>query len=156
RSTITQVVPVSGGTTEPTTTPVIFPSSRPLCLNNPSTSRPSSSDVRSRSVWSRQLWISVFRSNTPITMLVLPTSIAKSIDEKLHHGGHRGHGAYETLRSLRALRLNSGPMYFAGDQPFGAFADTHQQRAHIVDTDRHAGPRAGRRFPRHTHAAAAR
>src|SRR5204863_2540615 len=73
------MVGVSGGTTDPRMMARICTRSIRLCANNPPTSSPSSSDVRSRSVWSRQLWMRVAPSNTPSTILVLPTSIARSI-----------------------------------------------------------------------------
>src|SRR6185369_17282300 len=76
-------------------------------------------------------------------MLVLPTSIAKSI--RIPRSGYS-----------RTLRLTAScPIYFASDKPLGAFADAHQQGAHVVDTDRDARLGATRRFPRHAHPAAA-
>ena len=70
---------------------------------------PSSSEVRSRSAYMRQEWQSLERSNRPILMLVLPTSIAMIMvggllsvviqleeggqDRRAHQGGHNGFGA---------------------------------------------------------------
>ena len=70
---------VSGGTTEPMTMPVTLLASIARCSNSCATQMPISSDVRSRSVASRQLSMSRSPSNTPRTMFVLPTSIARSI-----------------------------------------------------------------------------
>ncbi len=79
RSAISCIVPVRGGTTDDRMMPVIEALSRPLWPNSCDTRMPSSSAVRSRSVCSRQLWVSLAPSNTPSTILVLPTSIARSI-----------------------------------------------------------------------------
>src|SRR5579871_3528440 len=120
------IVGVSGGTTEPSTMPRICTRSMRLRENKPSTSNPNSSDVRSRSVCSRQLSTSVWPSNTPRTMLVLPTSMAKSM---------------------------SVPDDFAGHDSCRAIADPHQQRAGIVDAGGDAGDCAGAAHPRDARAA---
>ena len=73
------IVPVCGGTTDAMTMPAMSPRVIRWCSQRLVTRMPSSSDVRSRSVVSRQLCVSVVPLNTPRTMLVLPTSIARSM-----------------------------------------------------------------------------
>src|SRR5262249_17976320 len=123
-----RMVPVSGGTTDPRTTPRICTRSIRLCAKSPSTSSPSSSDVRSRSVCRRQLWTSVAPSNTPRTMLVLPTSIARSINlgelfdqdiPELHQAGRPGPHAVLLLAVMlqreRAALRHAGQLRLRDD-----------------------------------------
>ena len=79
---------VNGGTTEPTITPPISVGVIPTCANSAVAIRPSSSAVRSRRVWTRQLCARRSPSNSPRTMLVLPTSIASSIVVPVHLSRH--------------------------------------------------------------------
>src|SRR5581483_6567578 len=123
RSAIETIVGVIGGTTEPMMIPRTCTRSIRLRENKPSTSSPSSSEVRSRSVCSRQLSTSVLPSNTPRTMLVLPTSMASSI--------------WTTLF----------PDDFARDDPLDAIADPRQQRAVGVDARRDRLDRPGAAHP---------
>src|SRR5437764_7274600 len=143
RCVIARSVGVSGGTTDPRMTPRTCTRSILLCANSPSTSSPSSSDVRSRSVCSRQLWTSVSPSKTPSTMLVLPASIARSIRTR-HHGGRGRHGGA------------SQPRHLTTHNPLDALADVHQQGAIIVDSSRHTRLRTIGRHPRDARAAARR
>src|SRR5580765_8379065 len=98
-------------------TPRTWTRSSLLCANKPSTSRPSSSEVRSRTVCSRQAWTSDWPSNTPRTILVLPTSIASSI------------------RAASSIH----PVHFTGDDPLDRVAAPDQQRAVQIDPDRLSG-----------------
>src|SRR5579864_1441866 len=115
RSAMATTVGVSGGTTDPRMTPRTWTRSMRLCANRPSTSKPSSSAVRSRSDCNRQLWTSASRSNTPRTMLVLPTSMASSI-----------------------RRFRSEPLHLAADHALDPIAGLHQERAVVVDACRDA------------------
>src|SRR3954465_7820688 len=111
---------VSGGTTDPSTTPRMADRSMRLLANSPATVSPSSSAVRSRMVWRRQLPTSSRPSNTPRTMFVLPTSIASSMQS---------------------------PAHFSGDNPLYRTANSHEQRAHVAGAFGDAGAHAGRRVP---------
>ena len=73
------MIGVSGGTTDPITIALMFERSSFSCAKSPVTIRPTSSAVRSRSVSSRQVTANRSPSKTPRTILVLPTSIARSI-----------------------------------------------------------------------------
>src|SRR5581483_11369082 len=92
------------------------------------TTSPSSSAVRSRIVCRRQLRISSRSRNTPRTMLVLPTSIASSMEI---------------------------PAYFTGDEPLERVAAADQQRATVVDAGRDAAPRTVGAVPLDARAVAA-
>src|ERR1051326_2032627 len=90
--------------------------------DTPSTISPSSSAVRSRSVCSRQLCTRAAPSNTPSTMLVLPTSMARSI------------------------RL--GPGQLAAHDTHAAPLGLHEQRPLVVDIDDGARSRSVAGIPR--------
>src|SRR5215467_6134784 len=74
------MIGVRTGTTEAIAIASMTPMSIRRCWKRPTISSPTSSAVRSRSVCRRQLWTSVAPSKTPRTMLVLPTSIASSMN----------------------------------------------------------------------------
>src|SRR3954465_13966790 len=82
---------------------------------------PISSAVRSRNVASRQLSISRSPSNTPSTMLLLPTSMAKS--------------------------MMSDPTDLSGEETLHAALHAHQQSARGVDVLGAPPNDAGRRVP---------
>ena len=84
--TIATSVPVSGGTTDAITMPEISACRISLRSQRSEMRMPSSSDVRSRIVVRRQLCTSVAPRNTPITMFVFPTSIAKSMVPMVPNG----------------------------------------------------------------------
>src|SRR5688500_10509562 len=98
---------------------------------------PSSSAVLSRSVVSRQLWSSSPSASrkTPMTMLVLPTSIANSMN---------GSGRDNAL----ALQI-SEPSHLAGDDALRAGGRPHQQRAAVVDAGSGAATHAVDSCPLH-------
>src|SRR5215467_11047512 len=112
------MIGVNGGTTEPITIAVMDSGASFSWANRPSIITPTSSAVRSRSVSSRQLCISFAPSKTPRTMLVLPTSIARSIrappqrTQGTQTNRHRG-GKEETEAPGRAVddwqRLDATP-----------------------------------------------
>ena len=68
---------------------------------------PSSSAVRSRSVCSRQLCTSVAPSNTPRTMLVLPTSMASSIGSGFTSSRFKVLAGSDVLEVRRSYQVTS-------------------------------------------------
>ncbi len=143
---------VNGGTTDPMTMAVIDDRAILSCAKRPVTISPTSSAVRSRNVSSRQLTRRSLPSNTPRTMLVLPTSIAKSIEFQVPRS--RPQVLPKVLRSHSQFSQSTPD--FARHDAVDAITDSHQQRAMAVDAGGDARLRARRRRPRHASALAGR
>src|SRR5215471_3226569 len=137
------MIGVNGGTTDAITIAVIEDNGIRSCEKSPVTINPTSSAVRSRSVSSRQLTRRLLPSNTPTTMLVLPTSIANS-----KVPGSR----FKVLvlsSKFPLLSSESAPRKLTSDDSLDPLADAHEQRALVVDPGGDPRLHAGGRRPRH-------
>src|SRR5215813_7580044 len=137
---------VNGGTTDAITIAVIEDNGICSCEKSPVTINPTSSAVRSRSVSSRQLTRRSLPSNTPTTMLVLPTSIANS---KVPGSSFQVQGSGS---NFSVLSSDSVPRKFSSDDSLDTIGDSHQQGAVVIDAGGHARLHAGGRRPRHARA----
>src|SRR6267142_795922 len=105
---------VSGGTTLTSKSASISSSARSSCASRPSSITASSSSVRSWTVTRRQVRISRSLSYAPMTMFVLPTSIARTALMSIVRFG--GAGAQASLPQVRLQRLRDVRRYELGDR----------------------------------------
>ena len=137
-----RIVPVSGGTTEPSTTPR-------------DRGRVDAA-VREQPVDQQAEFV-----GGPLAQRLQPPALDRACRRRTRRARcwccrRQWLGALESSVRMHGYRARSRPLHFSGDDALRPIADPHEQRAVVVDAGRDARLRTARRRPRHARAAAAR